>query len=48
LNPIQQNRIELEGKPNYVRKVIEEGAAEARSVAEKTVAEVKQKMGLFK
>lgn len=46
LAPIREKRKELETKPEYVDKVIKEGAEKARIVASKTVAEVKSKMGL--
>lgn len=46
LEPIQRRRAELEAKPEYVEKVIKEGAEKARKIAEKTVRQVKEKMGL--
>lgn len=46
LEPIQQKRKELESQPDYVDRVIAEGARKARVVAIQTVNEVKQKMGL--
>lgn len=46
LKPIQKKRAKLEKDPVYVEKVLEEGAERARKVAEKTIAEVKEKMGL--
>ena len=46
LAPIREKRKELEAKPEYVDKVIKEGAEKARAIASATVAEVKQKMGL--
>ncbi len=46
LEPIREKRKELEAKPDYVDKVIKDGAERARAVASVTVAEVKQKMGL--
>ena len=46
LKPIQVKRKELEQNPDYVAKVIEEGAVKARVIANKTLKEVKQKMGL--
>lgn len=46
LKPIQERRKELEADSNYVDRVIKEGAEKARAVASKTVAEVKEKMGL--
>lgn len=46
LKPIQEKRKELEAKPKYVDKVIKEGGEKARKVAQKTLKEVKEKMGL--
>jgi tryptophanyl-tRNA synthetase len=46
LKPIQVKRKELENNPDYVDKVIKQGAKKARAVASQTVQEVKQKMGL--
>lgn len=47
LEPIQKKRQELEENPEYVEKVIKEGAEKARKIASQTVLEVKQKMGLI-
>ena len=47
LKPIQEKRKELEADPEYVDKVIKEGNEKARSVARKTVLEVREKMGLL-
>ena len=44
--PIQEKRKELEAKPEYVEKVLKDGAEKARKVAEETLREVKLKMGL--
>lgn len=46
LEPIQVRRKELEANTVFVDKVIREGAEKARAVARKTVAEVKEKVGL--
>ncbi len=46
LKPLQEKRKTLEENPDYVDKVIREGAEKARDIARKTVAEVKGKMGL--
>lgn len=46
LKPLQAKRAELEKDPAYVDKVIAEGAAKARAIAQETVQEVKTKMGL--
>ncbi|MCH7730781.1 tryptophan--tRNA ligase [Patescibacteria group bacterium] len=44
--PIQKKRKEFEEKPEYVEKVLEKGAKAARKVAEITVREVRDKMGI--
>jgi len=46
LQPIQDKRRELEQNPEYVNKVIAEGAQKARTAAQQTISEVKEKMGL--
>lgn len=46
LKPVQEKREELEAKPGYVDQVIKEGGTKARTVAEKTLKEVREKMGL--
>lgn len=46
LRPIQERRLELENNPEYVEKVIREGAQKAREIAQDTVADVRQKIGL--
>lgn len=47
LHPIQVRRRELEQDPKKVDQIIAEGAEKARIVAEKTVLEVREKMGLL-
>ena len=46
LEPIQKRRKELENKPEYVDKVIKKGAEKARKIAQETLKEVKEAMGL--
>jgi tryptophanyl-tRNA synthetase len=46
LQPFQQKRQELEASPEYIDKVIADGAEKARAIARQTVNEVKQKIGL--
>lgn len=46
LRPIQEKRIDLENNPEYVDKIIREGAEKARAVAHETMNEVRMKMGL--
>jgi tryptophanyl-tRNA synthetase len=45
LKPIQKKRAELEKKPEYVEKVLRDGAMRARKVAKQTLSEVKKAMG---
>jgi tryptophanyl-tRNA synthetase len=47
LKPLQEKRKELEANPAYVDRVILEGAAKARAIAQQTVQEVRKKMGLL-
>lgn len=47
LEPIQNKHHEIEADTAYVNKVLKEGAEKASAVAEQTVSEVKQKMGLL-
>ncbi|OGJ22448.1 MAG: tryptophan--tRNA ligase [Candidatus Pacebacteria bacterium RIFCSPHIGHO2_01_FULL_46_10] len=47
LQPFQQKRKELEKDTAYVDRVIAEGAEKARAIAQKTVKEVREKMGLL-
>ena len=47
LQPLQEKRKELEANPEYVDKVIKEGAQKARAIANETVKEVRAKMGLL-
>jgi tryptophanyl-tRNA synthetase len=44
--PYRQKRAELEKDPGIVRQVLADGAARARAVAEKTVADVRKAVGL--
>ncbi|MBX4205752.1 tryptophan--tRNA ligase [Candidatus Microgenomates bacterium] len=47
LKPIQEKRKELESKPEYIDKVLKQGAEKARIIAEDTLNDLKQKMGLI-
>lgn len=47
LKPMQAKRRQLEANSKYVDQVIEDGAQKARAIAQKTVKEVKTKMGLL-
>lgn len=46
LKPIQEKRQELENNPEYVNRVISDGAEKARKIAQETIDEVRKKMGL--
>lgn len=46
LTPIQEKRNDLENNPDYVEKVIREGAEKAREIARTTILDVREKMGL--
>ena len=47
LAPIRSQRAEIESRPGYIESVLEDGAARARKVAQETIAEVKEHMGLW-
>lgn len=47
LAPIREKRLELEKNPDYVNKIIKEGAQKARAIASVTLAETKRKMGFY-
>ncbi|MBU4056843.1 hypothetical protein KJ695_02955, partial [Patescibacteria group bacterium] len=44
--PFRAKRKELEAKPEYVKKVLADGAARAKRIASETMREVKEKIGL--
>jgi tryptophanyl-tRNA synthetase len=44
--PFRKKRAELEKNPDYVRKVLADGAHRAKAVALKTLAEVRRAVGL--
>ena len=46
LEPMRERRRELQSRPGYVREVLEDGAKRARAIAQDTMQEVFQKMGL--
>ncbi|KKS42466.1 MAG: Tryptophan-tRNA ligase [Candidatus Kuenenbacteria bacterium GW2011_GWA2_42_15] len=47
LKPIQEKRKELAKNSDYVASVLKEGAEKARTMAEKTMREVREKIGLL-
>lgn len=46
LDPFRQKRVELKGNMDYVEEVLIQGAKKARLKAQKTLAEVREKVGL--
>ncbi len=46
LDPFRQKRVELKGNMDYVEEVLKTGANKARAIAQKTLAEVRDKVGL--
>jgi len=46
LKPFQKKKKVLDKKPDYVKKVLADGAKKAQPMAQKTIQQVKQKMGL--
>lgn len=47
LAPFQKELNKLKNNPNYVRKVLKTGAEKARVIAQSTMEEVKEKIGLY-
>lgn len=48
LEPLQKRRRELQKEKGYVEKVLRDGAKRAKPLAQKTLTEVKKKIGLLK
>jgi tryptophanyl-tRNA synthetase len=46
LEPFRAKRAELESRPDYVRDVLDDGAKRARVIAQQTMVEVRQAIGL--
>jgi tryptophanyl-tRNA synthetase len=46
LAPIRAKRAELAARPDYVKEVLDDGAKHASVIAQATMQEVRQKMGL--
>jgi tryptophanyl-tRNA synthetase len=47
LKPFQERKKTLEKKPNQIKKILTKGAQQAQTIAQKTLQQVKQKMGLI-
>ena len=48
LEPLRERRRELEKRPDYVKDILKDGGNQARAIAQKTIEETYQKMGLAK
>ena len=46
LNPFQKRMAKLQNDPDRIKKILEYGASQARQIAQRTLTEVKKKMGL--
>jgi tryptophanyl-tRNA synthetase len=46
LEPLRERRREFEDRPDYVKDVLQAGGQQARAIAQQTIEEVYQKMGL--
>jgi len=46
LESFRERRREFETRPSYVQDVLEDGAKKAQAIAQKTIQEVYEKMGL--
>lgn len=46
LEPIQKRRMEFEQNPKQIEEILRDGASRARMIAEKSIIEVREKMGL--
>jgi tryptophanyl-tRNA synthetase len=47
LEPIRQRRLEYEKQPGLLNSILKEGTAKVKEEAQKTLNEVKEKMGLM-
>ncbi len=47
LTPIRERAAELQARPQRVRDVLGAGAAKARALAQRTIAEVRRRMGFL-
>jgi len=47
LKPFQEKKKALDKKPDYVNKILQDGAKKAQTIAQKTLKDVKKKMGLI-
>jgi len=47
LKPFHEKKKALEKRPDYIKKILQDGAKKARPIAQKTIQQAKQKMGLL-
>ena len=47
LSPIQKKYKELSANPDYLKKVLRDGAEKAKNIASQTMAEVRSKIGFL-
>ena len=47
LSPIQKKYKELSANPDYIKKVLRDGAEKAKAIASQTMAEVRSKIGFL-
>ena len=47
LSPIQKKYKELSANPDYIKKVLRDGAEKAKTIASQTMAEVRSKIGFL-
>ena len=47
LAPFRDRRSELASKPGYVKEILDDGASRARTIAQQTLPEVKQRLNLL-
>ena len=47
LKPFQEKKKALDKKPDYVKKILDDGAKKARKIAQKNLLEIKKKMNLL-
>lgn len=46
LEPLRERRQEFQKRPDYVKEILDEGGKKARAIAQETMGEVYQRMGL--
>jgi tryptophanyl-tRNA synthetase len=46
LEPLRERRQEFQKRPDYVKEILEDGGKKARVIAQQTMSEVYERMGL--